>query len=37
MDRTPPLEPQLPSSMTRKLTHQAGDGSQPPFAQMGAL
>ncbi|MBP2320402.1 hypothetical protein JOF56_000787 [Kibdelosporangium banguiense] len=23
-ERTPPLEPQLPSSTARKLTHQAG-------------
>ncbi|MFF3377463.1 hypothetical protein ACFYXF_31460 [Streptomyces sp. NPDC002680] len=36
MDRTPPLGPQLPSSMTRKLTHQAGDGRGRPQASARA-
>src|SRR3954453_10689581 len=31
-DSTPPREPQLPSSMMRKLIHQAGEGAFIPQA-----
>src|SRR5829696_3333005 len=35
-DNTPPREPQLPSSMMRKLIHQAGEGAFIPQASASA-